>query len=169
MVMSLAKLSRIALRGALAAALAASATQARAQAARGPFAGYAGSWSGGGTISQVNGAVERMRCTAVYAVEEGAATLAQNLNCASDTYKFDLRTQIAAAGSDITGRWFEATRSAAGEIVGRVSPGRVEGNVTGTGFTASFSFREHGNRQQISIKAQGGDIAEISAELTRSR
>jgi hypothetical protein len=169
MVMSFAKPSRIALLAGLGAALIASATQAGAQAARSVFAGYAGSWSGGGTISTAGGAVERLRCTAGCRVEEGGATLVQNLNCASDSYKFDLRTQIEAAGTEITGRWFEATRNAQGAISGRVSGGRVEGTVTGAGFAAEFVLRERANRQQIVIRAQGGDVAEISAELARSR
>jgi hypothetical protein len=153
----------------LAVALIAGATPARAQAARGPFASYPGSWSGGGAISLASGAVERLRCTAGYRVDDGGATLVQNLNCASDTYKFELRTEIQAAGSDITGRWFEVTRNAQGTIVGRLSGSRVEGTVSGPGFTATFSLQVRGNRQQVLIRAPGGDIAQISAELARAR
>jgi hypothetical protein len=167
--MTFAKLSRMALLAGLGAVLIASTTQAGAQAARSVFTGYAGSWSGGGTISTVSGTVERLRCTAGCRVEEGGATLVQNLNCASDTYRFDLRTRIEAAGSEITGRWVEVTRNAQGAIVGRVSAGRVEGTVTGPGFAAAFWLHERANRQQVLIRVQGGDIAEISAELARSR
>ena len=153
----------------LALALIASATHAQAQAARGPFASYPGSWSGGGAISLASGAVERLRCTAGYRVDDGGATLVQNLNCVSDTYKFELRTQIQATGSEITGRWFEVTRSAEGSIVGRVSGGHVEGTVSGPGFTATFSLQARASRQQVLIRSQGGDIAQISAELVRAR
>jgi hypothetical protein len=153
----------------LALALIVSATHAQAQAARGPFASYPGSWSGGGAISLASGAVERLRCTAGYRVDDGGATLVQNLNCVSDTYKFELRTQIQATGSDITGRWFEVTRNAEGSIVGRVSGGHVEGTVSGPGFTAAFSLQARASRQQVLIRSQGGDIAQISAELARAR
>lgn len=153
----------------LALTLIASATHAQAQAARGPFANYPGSWSGGGAISLTSGAVERLHCTAGYRVDDEGATLVQNLNCASDTYKFELRTQVQAAGSDLTGRWLEVTRNAQGTIVGRVSGGHVEGTVSGPGFSATFSLLSRGNRQQVLIRSQGGDIAQISAELARAR
>jgi hypothetical protein len=153
----------------LAVALIAAATHAQAQAARGPFATFPGSWSGGGAISMTSGAVERLRCTAEYRVDDGGATLTQSLDCASDSYKFDLRNQVQATGSDITGRWLEVTRNAEGTIVGRVSGGRIQGTVSGPGFTATFSLQARANQQQILIRTQGGDIAQISAALTRAR
>jgi hypothetical protein len=167
--MSFAKLLRNLPSVGLALALIAGATHAQAQAARGPFAIFPGFWSGGGAISLTSGAVERLRCTAGYRVDDGGATLVQNLNCASDSYKFELRTLIQATGSDIAGRWFEVTRNAEGAIVGRVSGGHVEGTVSGSGFTATFSLQARANRQQVLIRAQGGEIAQISAELARAR
>ena len=167
MVNSFVKMSRTALLAWLGAALIASAATTTAQA--GAFAGYSGSWAGAGAISMTSGAVERMRCTAAYRVDTGGSTLEQDLNCASDSYKFQLQNKIDATGSDISGRWLEVTRSAEGTITGRINAGRIEGAVTGPGFTATFALRERGSRQQIVIKAQGGDIAEISAELVRAR
>ena len=167
MVNSFVKMSRTELLAWLGAALIASAAPAWAQA--GAFAGYSGSWSGGGSISMTNGAVERLHCTAAYRADAAGSTLEQDLNCASDSYKFQLQNKIDAAGSDISGRWFEVTRGAQGTITGRLGAGRIEGAVTGPGFTATFTLRERGNRQQVVIKAQGGDIAEISAELARAR
>jgi len=153
----------------LAVALIAVATHAQAQAVRGPFATFPGSWSGGGALSLANGAVERLHCTAGYRVDDGGATLIQNLDCASDSYKVELRNQVQATGSDIAGRWFEVTRSAEGTVVGRVSGGRIEGTVSGPGFTAAFSLQARASRQQVLIRVQGGDITQISAELSRSR
>jgi len=171
MITSFANLRRTALLAALGAALTvASATpQAQAQTAPGAFAGYAGAWSGGGKITLASGGVERMRCTADYRVEQGGAVLTQSLNCASDTYKFELKNRIEATGDQISGSWFETTRNAQGTITGRTGLGRVEGTVAGPGFTASFSLREHANRQQISIQVSGGEISEILGEFARSR
>jgi hypothetical protein len=168
MVLRFIKLSRTALFAWFGAALIASAATSGAQAA-GPFAGYAGSWSGAGAISLTSGSVERMRCTAAYRVDAGGSTLVQNLNCASDSYKVDLQNQIDASGNDISGRWVETTRGAEGTITGHLGGGRIDGAVTGPGFTATFVLRERGNRPQIAIKVQGGDITEISADLARSR
>jgi hypothetical protein len=142
---------------------------AHAQAVRGPFATFPGSWSGGGSISMTSGAVERLRCKAEYRLDDGGETLMQNLDCASDSYTFELRNQVQATGSDIAGQWIEVTRHAEGAVVGRVSAGRIEGTVTGPGFTATFSLQARANQQQILIRTQGGDIAQISAALTRSR
>ena len=162
-----AKPWRMALLVGLGAALSAAATpSAFAQAA---FAGYAGAWTGGGKISLANGSVERMRCTAAYRVEQSGAALAQSLSCASDTYKFELQNQIEAAGSEISGTWLEATHNAQGTISGKTGAGRIDGSVAGPGFTAAFSLREHGNRQQISIQVPGSDISEITAEFVRTR
>ena len=168
MLMNFTKMLRNSRSVGLAVALIAVATHAQAQAVRGPFATFPGSWSGDGAISLASGAVERLHCTAEYRVDDGGATLVQNLNCASDSYKFELKNQIQANGSDVTGQWIEVTRHAEGDIIGRVSSGHVEGTVSGPGFTATFSLQARANRQQILIRTQGGDIAQISAALTRA-
>jgi len=168
MLMNFTKMLRNSRSVALAVALIVVATHAQAQAVRGPFATFPGSWSGGGAISLASGAVERLHCTAEYRIDDGGATLMQDLNCASDTYKFELKNQIQANGSDITGQWIEVTRHAEGAIVGRVSAGHIEGTVTGPGFTATFLLQARANQQQILIRVQGGDISQISAALTRA-
>ncbi|MBV8662377.1 MAG: hypothetical protein JO107_04680 [Hyphomicrobiales bacterium] len=147
----------------------AAAGVAHAQPARGPFAGYAGAWVGSGAVSMTNGSVERLRCSARYQVQDGGVGLLQNLDCASDNTRFDLRTQVEAQGDQFTGRWFEATRNAQGEIAGRIGGGRIEGSVTGPGFTATFTIHERGGRQQVMIRAQGGDVSTITAQLARAR
>jgi hypothetical protein len=167
MLMNFTKMLRNSRSVGLAVALIVVATHAQAEAVRGPFAIFPGSWSGGGAISLASGAVERLHCTAEYRIDDGGATLMQNLNCASDSYKFELKNQIQADGSDVTGQWIEVTLHAQGAIVGRVSAGHIEGTVTGPGFTATFSLQARANQQQILIRTQGGDIAQISAALTR--
>lgn len=169
MTRTVVKVLRNSLHAGVALVVAAVASNAHAQPARGPFAGYAGSWAGSGAISLTNGSVERLRCTAIYQVLQDGAGLGQNLSCASDNYKVDLRTQVQAAGADITGRWYEATHNAQGEISGRIDGGRMEGTVTGPGFTASFTIHAHGGHQEVAIRAQGGDVARITAELARAR
>ncbi len=169
MLMNFAKSLRKSRSVGLAVASIALATHAPAQTARGPFATFPGAWSGGGAISMTSGAVERLRCKADYRVDDGGATLVQNLDCSSDSYKFELRSQVQATGSDIAGQWLEVTRNAQGAVVGRVSGGRIEGTVSGPGFTATFSLQARVNQQQVLIRTQGGDIAQISATLTRTR
>src|SRR5262245_28337779 len=54
---------------------------AHAQAS-GPFAGLAGNWSGGGTVTLDDGSKERLRCRATYT--SPGASMAMVLTCASD-------------------------------------------------------------------------------------
>jgi hypothetical protein len=53
----------------------------------GPFLGLSGSWSGAGTITMTNGATERIRCKATYAVNATGKAVQQTLRCASDSYR----------------------------------------------------------------------------------
>src|SRR6478609_11679189 len=72
-------------------------------AGSGPFAEMAGVWSGGGNISLDSGASERIRCRATYAVSGDGTGLNQNLVCASDSYKFELKSDVLAKDGAL--RW----------------------------------------------------------------
>ena len=61
-----------------------------------PFAGLAGSWAGSGSISLSDGSKERLRCKATYQVSDGERRLQQSLRCASDSYRFDLNSDVAS-------------------------------------------------------------------------
>src|SRR5260370_25559724 len=60
----------------------------------GPFAGFAGVWSGSGTVTLSDGATEHIRCKADYKVDGSGLGLKQNLHCASDSYKFHLSSEV---------------------------------------------------------------------------
>ena len=62
----------------------------------GPFAGMAGNWSGGGTITLDDGSRERIRCRASYQV--AGPNMTMTLTCASDAYKFNLARQCRRPG-----------------------------------------------------------------------
>jgi len=62
----------------------------------GPFAGLNGSWSGSGTVSLADGSKERIRCRANYTVDATGSGLRQSLRCASDSYKFDLASNVTS-------------------------------------------------------------------------
>ncbi len=85
-------------------ALALISSPVHAQSA-GIFAGLGGNWSGTGTIFVADGGSERIRCRATYTVGADNMTLQQNLRCASDSYKFELTTDIKSNGSNVTGYW----------------------------------------------------------------
>src|ERR1043165_1842546 len=80
----------------------------------GPFAGMAGVWSGGGTVTLDDGSSERIRCRATYAVGAGGNGLNQSLTCASDSYRFNLSSNVIARGGSLSGTWSETSRNVNG-------------------------------------------------------
>jgi hypothetical protein len=148
-----------------AVALSLLASPSRAQS--GPFADLAGSWSGSGTIGMSNGERERIRCRATYAVGAGGNSLRQSLRCASDSYRFDLGSEVRYTGGGIYGSWSEATRGVGGELSGTVRGSDIRARADGPGFAANLSLSTRGDRQSVSIRASGGDITEVSITLSR--
>jgi hypothetical protein len=148
------------------AMLAAIAFSAPSHAQSGPFSGLAGVWSGAGTVTLEDGSNERIRCRATYAVGEAGRGLNQTLACASDSYKFDLRTNVEAEGDRISGSWSELSRNISGTIEGRGGNGLIQVVASAAGFNANISLTTRGNRQSVSIRSEG---AFRSAAITLSR
>jgi hypothetical protein len=137
------------------ALLAASASGTASHAQSGPFAGMAGSWSGGGTVTLDDGSTERIRCRASYAVGAGGNGLNQNLLCASDSYKFDLRSNVMAEGGSLSGTWSESSRGVNGTLEGRGGNGTFQVLASAAGFNANISLTTRGNRQSVVITGEG--------------
>jgi hypothetical protein len=133
----------------------------------GPFAGMGGVWSGAGTVALDDGSTERIRCRATYAISPEGTGLSQTLVCASDSYKFDLKTNIVAERGVLSGSWSEGSRGINGNLEGRASGGNFQVIATAPGFTADITLTTRGNRQSVVIKPdsqfKGATIA-----LTRS-
>ncbi len=100
----------------------------------GPFAGMAGVWDGGGTVTLDDGSTERIRCRATYAVGAGGNGLNLTLVCASDSYKFDLRGNVVADRGALTGNWSESSRNVNGTLEGRGTNGNFQVLATAAGF-----------------------------------
>lgn len=149
----------------VAAALAVPSIAAFAQSA--PFAGMAGVWSGSGNISLEGGAKERIRCKATYAVSGDGTGLNQALLCASDSYKFELKSNVIAKGNALSGQWTETTRNVSGELQGTSSGGKFNVNVSAPGFDAKLTLITTGNKQAVSI-ASDGQFKGVNITLTRS-
>ena len=138
-----------------------------AHAASGPFAALEGAWSGGGTLTMASGATEQLRCRATYNVGNGGSDLRLSLRCASPSYNFDLGSAVVSEGGRISGTWNETSRNASGTVSGRATAGHVEAAATGQSFSANLSLTTKGNRQTVSIRAPGTDIAGVSLALNR--
>jgi hypothetical protein len=139
------------------AALAASTSHAQS----GPFAGMAGRWSGGGTVTLDDGSSERIRCRAIYAVN--GPTMDMSLTCASDAYRFNLQANVVAEGGAVSGTWSETSRNIGGSLQGRGGGGNFQVVASAAGFNASISLRTSGNKQSVAIRAdsvfRGANIA----------
>jgi hypothetical protein len=138
-----------------------------AQAATSPFTAMAGSWSGGGVIDTSDGGRERLRCRAAYDVGAAGTQLRLNLRCASDSYTFDLASDVQYRGGAISGSWSEASRNASGSISGRAAGDRIEASATGPTFSAALSLTTRGRRQTVSIRPEGTNIRAVSLALDR--
>jgi hypothetical protein len=118
----------------------------------GAFAGMAGNWTGAGTVTLDDGSSERIRCRASYAVGAGGNGLQQNLTCASDSYKFNLTTNVIAQGAAVSGTWSETSRNINGNLEGRVGGGNFQLIATSPGFTANITLTTRGNKQSVVIR-----------------
>ena len=139
---------------AVVALLVASASGSASYAQSGPFAGMAGNWSGGGTVTLDDGSSERIRCRATYAVGAAGTGLNQSLTCASDSYRFILSSNVVAQGSALSGTWSESSRGVTGTLQGRGAGGNFQVIASAPGFTASLSLTTRGNRQSVVIRSE---------------
>ena len=112
---SLANIRRLLIAAAVLFGASAATSPVHAQAG-GPFAGMAGNWSGGGTVTLDDGSRERLRCRASYGV--AGAQMTMTLTCASDAYKFQLSANVVDQGGAVSGNWTETSRNISGSAAG---------------------------------------------------
>jgi hypothetical protein len=134
----------------------------------GPFAGLAGTWKGVGKVVKEDGKSEKIACRASYAISPDGINLGQSLVCASDSYRFEIKTDIYTDGTTLRGTWTEATRSASGNLEGEVRPGLIMTRVSAPGFSADVSVKTTGQKQVVNINpADRTQIAQVSITLAR--
>src|ERR1700712_2725450 len=136
------------------------------QAQSGPFAGFDGSWAGTGTVTLSDGSTEHIRCKADYKVNGTGLGLKQNLHCASDSYKFDLSSDVTSQGDRISGNWSEASRNIFGNLQGTAGGGEINVFVEASGFAANLTLRTTGNKQSVSISSKG-EIRGVNITMVR--
>jgi hypothetical protein len=142
-----------------------SVTASNAQS--GPFAGFNGAWSGNGTVALSDGTTERIRCKADYKVNGSGLGLKQTLRCASDSYKFDLTSDVTSQGDRISGNWSEASRNVNGNLQGTAGGGRIDVFVEAAGFAANLTLTTNGNRQSVQISSKG-EIRGVNITMVKS-
>src|SRR5260370_5441146 len=120
------------------AALMLSVSAGHAQAGR--LAGFEGAWSGNGTVALSDGTTERIRCKADYKVNGSGLGLKQSLRCASDSYKFELSSDVTSQGDRISGNWSEASRNIFGNLQGTAGSGQIGVFAEASGSAATPTF-----------------------------
>ena len=124
-------------------------------AAGGPFDGMSGVWTGRGTIELEGGSTENIRCRATYAVSGDGQGLNQTLLCASDSYKFELKSNVLAKDGVLSGTWRETSRNVGGTLEGRAGKGQFNVDVSAPTFSAKLRMTTRGNRQNVVISSDG--------------
>ena len=120
-----------------------------------------------GKVAIEDGTIERLRCRAAYRVDGAGARLQQTLKCASDSYTFELSSDVVSNGPQISGTWSESSRGISGTLQGRSNGGRISAVVDAVGFSANLALVTRGNRQSVSIVSQGS-IRNVSITMSRS-
>ena len=136
------------------------------QAFSSPFTALSGSWSGGGTITMASGTKERIRCRARYDVDGGGSNLDLTLRCASDSYNFELQSNVAHSNGALSGTWAEMTRHVGGDIEGTAQGNNINVRVSGV-ISALLAVSTNANQQSISIEAPGTDMSLVAISLSR--
>jgi hypothetical protein len=132
-----------------------------------PFVEFGGTWSGAGVITLNDGTIEEIRCRATYSVTPAGSGLNLTLGCASDSYRFNLSTNVTASGNALSGNWNESSRNTSGTLDGDVSGGRIEFLMKADGFSATFAVQTRGNEQNISIRQENTGFRRIEIALSR--
>ena len=101
-----------------------------------------------------DGSQEKIRCKASYSVGPSGEALNINVNCASDSYRVNIISNVVADGTSFSGTWRETTRQADGKVTGRVpAPGELQASLDGTGF--GIQLRRYHERQAASRNHPG--------------
>jgi hypothetical protein len=140
----------------------------QAQPVAKPFDGLEGSWSGTGTVTLGSGDKERIRCRVTYAVNDAGNQVAQDLKCASDSYKFELAAEITYSNGAISGNWSERNMGTNGRISGRASAGQIDALAESNTFAATFSMTTRGDRHSVRIDSKSKEISNVTITLRRS-
>ena len=116
-----------------------------------------GAWRGGGKLRLKGGKSERLRCRAYYNSKGGGKRLGMAVRCASPSYKIELRSQLAVAGSRVTGNWEERNFNATGSLFGSSRPGRLTLSVSGS-VKATLFVTYSGRRQNLRLSGKVGSF-----------
>ncbi len=139
--------------------------EARADAAS-TFASLAGTWTGSGQMRLEGGRTENLRCRANYVDRNRGGSLGISLRCASSSSKVDLRANLTASGSRVSGSWEEREFNTGGSASGTANGSNISLSISG-GLDGSMQVNTTGGRQSVSITTQNVALKGIRIGLSR--
>ena len=129
------------------------------------LAPFVGNWSGSGKITVQNGSSERIRCRSSNTTN--GKSLALSMRCASDSYKFELASDIANDGGNISGSWNETSRGVIGTLSGKITGSNIQATATAIGVTAALSIRVAGPALNVSLRSPGSEVSEVTVSMAK--
>jgi hypothetical protein len=132
-----------------------------------PFSGLSGAWAGPGTITLDSGAKERIRCKANYSVDGSGVNLKLDLRCSSDSFKFELQSNVTHRNGEVSGFWNELTHRVGGTVAGKAIGEWIEIRVDGP-ISAMMAMKTRANQQSVSIRSPGSPMSEVAISLSRA-
>ena len=155
-------------RAALLAALAIAPATVTAQGRGGAFAGLSGSWSGNGQVKFDGGQTEAVKCVAYYKDRDGGAGVGLAVRCSSASGGgIELRANLAAAGSAVTGTWEERKYNAGGNLTGQSEGNRISLVIDGGGLSGTMTVTTNGGKQALAFVSQGSVLQGVNIALSR--
>jgi hypothetical protein len=125
------------------------AMSASPKATGNPFDTLKGYWTGGGTVSPVNGKPEKVSCHVTYNVAGSAVS--QIIRCAGTDYKINTSAKFNYSGGKISGSWNESTYDANGGVTGTAKGNTVHARISGDKFSGRMSINISGKGHSINI------------------
>ncbi len=128
---------------------------------------FSGSFRGPGYVVEEAGAQKPLECRATGETANDGRALSQNIACESQSYKFDLRAQYVADGTEARGFWREATRGSAGAASGQIVGQGFSGASAAKGFSGRFKIHAGPRKLIFTFWPEDGKPARVHAALPR--
>jgi hypothetical protein len=132
-----------------------------------PFRELPGRWVGEGRLGLKNGKTEMVKCRATYFLSEDGNNLRQNIRCASQSGKVEVKSSVKNTDGALTGTWNEIIYNLGGELTGSVTPRGFRIKVEGAGLTANMDVIVMELRQVVEIQFFDSTVRGLMLILTK--
>jgi predicted secreted protein len=132
-----------------------------------PFNLLPGRWVGQGRLGLQGVKIEIVKCRATYFTSDDGSQLKQNVRCASQSGKIEVKSLIAHSGGELSGTWNELVYNLGGELSGNVTERGFRISVRGSGLTANMEVAVAKSNQIIEIQFFDSTLLGLSLVLRK--